>query len=308
MIASGVSPEDIIVFDNMVYGHEEHLPRGVRLVRGDLLQKDDLRSAFGMGHVDAVIHFAAYAYVGESMEKPGKYFENNVHGGVNLLEAMRENGCRNIIFSSTCAVYGLPDIVPITEAEKRAPINPYGESKLMFEGILRWYDQLMGLRFVALRYFNAAGAAFGIGEDHSPETHLIPLTMQAALGKRDCIRIFGTDYDTPDGSCIRDYIHVVDLAEAHIKALEMLKAGGDSAAVNLGTGKGVSVREIIDLVGEAAGKPVPTLEDPRRPGDPALLVAGGDMAERVLGWTPKYGIRDVIQSAWEWHSQKGRQP
>lgn len=303
LLNNGWDPEQIVVFDNLIYGHKEFVPPGVELVEADLLLKEDLWAVFAENQFDAVIHFAAYAYVGESMEKPGKYFENNVCGGLNLLRTMADHGCDKIIFSSTCATYGMPEKTPITEDMPTKPINAYGESKLMYETILQWFDKLRDVRHVALRYFNAAGADFGIGERHDPETHLIPLTIEAALGKRQSIKIFGTDYPTPDGSCIRDYIHVTDLADAHLKALNYLAEGNPSDYFNLGTGQGSSVKEIVDLVKEVSGRDFTVEEVDRRPGDPAVLLSGGDKAARTLGWKCERDIRWIIESAWDWHQR-----
>lgn len=304
LVSKGIGRKNILVADNLAYGHREYLPDGITFFKGDLTEPSFVSKIFSKGRIDAVIHFAGYAYVGESMESPAKYFRNNLLSGVNLLDAMQKSGCRRIIFSSSCATYGIPDKVPITEDTPARPINPYGETKLMFEQVMQWYDRLFGIRFLSLRYFNAAGADFGIGEHHEPETHLIPLAIMAALGKKGSIRIFGTDYNTPDGTCIRDYIHVTDLAEAHYLGLEYLGRNSPSGILNLGTGKGASVREIIEMVREVSGNGFRVVEDKRRPGDPAVLVASNFQAASTLGWKPSRGLRDIIKSAWEWHSSR----
>jgi UDP-glucose-4-epimerase GalE len=252
--------------------------------------------------IEAVVHFAASAYVGESVTDPAKYYQNNLLNGLNLLERVRRQGVTRFVFSSTCATYGVPDAVPITEAEKQKPINPYGNTKLAFEFALRDYAA-HGVGGVALRYFNAAGAAGdgGIGEDHSPETHLIPLVLQVALGRRPHIEVFGDDYPTPDGTCVRDYIHVDDLADAHVLALEKLEPGR-FAAYNVGTGRGFSVREVVATAEAVTGKPIPVKVGPRRAGDPPALVAAADLIRKELGWSPKYPeLRPIVESAWRWH-------
>ncbi len=305
LIQSGWSSEDIIVFDNLIYGHREHLPEGVHFIRGDLLNKSDIASVFQKHKIEGVLHFAAYSYVGESMVDPGKYFENNIAGGLHLLEQMRLHGCQFIVLSSTCSVYGIPEKVPITEDTPLKPINVYGESKLIFEKMLSWYDRIYKIRAVSLRYFNAAGAGFGIGEKHDPETHLLPLTIQAALGQRESIHIYGNDYPTPDGTCIRDFIHVIDLADAHIRALQYLKKGGASDIINLGTGTGTSVQEIINAVRNLSDKNFPILNNERRPGDPAILVADNLKSQKILGWQHQKTLSDIVKSAWEWHLKDG---
>jgi UDP-glucose 4-epimerase len=253
-----------------------------------------------MTHPDAVMHFAANALVGESMQNPSKYFRNNICNGLNLLDAMVAAGVERIVFSSTCAIFGPPDQVPIDETAATRPINPYGESKLAFEKILRWYDEIHGLKSVCLRYFNAAGASERFGEDHHPETHLIPAVLQAALGKRPNVEIFGTDYDTPDGTCIRDYIHIIDLARAHILAL----AAADSGRYNLGTGGGSSVREVIETCRKISGRKIEAIERSRRPGDPPRLIASSDKIKKELGWQPQFQSLDaIIESAWKWHQK-----
>ena len=298
---SGHSP---IVFDDLSQGHRWAVKWGP-IEHGSLSDPDRLRDVFARHAVDAVIHFAASALVGESMSDPARYFRNNTVGTLNLLDAMRDASVDRIVFSSTCATYGNPVRVPIDETHPQAPVNPYGESKLMVEKILRWYGECYGLRWMALRYFNAAGAdpEGEIGEDHDPETHLIPLVIGSALGTRPPVRIFGTDYDTPDGTAVRDYVHVMDLADAHLRALQRLDEGTASQAVNLGTGRGHSVREVLTTVARAAGRDVPAVESPRRAGDPATLVADPARARDVLGWTCRYPeLAVIVEHAWNWHA------
>jgi UDP-glucose-4-epimerase GalE len=297
-----------VTLDNLVYGHRWAVNWGP-FIQGDLADPSTLRQVFNDYPIKGVIHFAAYAYVGESMTHPEKYFRNNVINTLNLLEAMREAGVRQIVFSSTCATYGIPTEVPIPEHHAQHPINPYGESKLFVEKALHWLDAAHGLRYAALRYFNAAGADPDgeIGEDHEPETHLIPLAIEAALGKREQLHIFGTDYPTPDGTAIRDYIHVTDLAAAHVKALDHLLAGGSSLQLNLGTGCGHSVRQVVDMVERVGKRPVPVRESPRRPGDPPSLVAAPSQANALLGWWPRYSdLRQIIETAWRWHERQAK--
>jgi UDP-arabinose 4-epimerase len=294
-----------VIFDDMSQGHEWAVKWGP-LERGSLADRRRLSEVFGGHQIDGVVHFAARALVGESMIDPARYFENNTVGTLNLLEAMREAGVRTLVFSSTCATYGNPVRVPIDEAHPQAPVNPYGESKVMVEKMLRWYGEIHGLRWVALRYFNAAGADPDgeIGEDHDPETHLIPLVIGAALGTRPPVRIFGTDYPTPDGTAVRDYIHVADLADAHLRALDRLGAGETSQAINLGTGQGHSVRDVVDTVSRVGGRTVPVMESPRRPGDPGELVAAPGRARQVLGWTCRYAaLETIVRHAWAWHEK-----
>lgn len=289
---------DVTIFDNFQRGHRAAVDSRAAVIEGDLNDRSSISSAMAAVKPDAVLHFAAFALVGESMEHPEWYFRNNVGGGMNLAEAMLENGVKKIIFSSTCATYGQPDVMPMDETLPQHPQNPYGESKLMFERILLWYQELHGLEPVFLRYFNACGATDKFGEDHDPETHLIPLIMRVALGQRDKVYIFGDDYDTPDGSCIRDYIHICDLAQAHILALK----DGIVGSFNLGNGGGYSVKEVIDVVREVTGHPIPAELAPRRPGDPARLIASAKKAHGVLGWDPKYpDIRSIVEHAWKWH-------
>ncbi|ARM31221.1 UDP-glucose 4-epimerase GalE [Prosthecochloris sp. HL-130-GSB] len=294
-----------VTFDNLIYGHQEAVKWGP-LVEGDILDSGSLDRVFADHAPAAVIHFAAYAYVGESVNDPAKYYRNNVSGTINLLDAMRRHKCRTVIFSSTCATYGIPATVPIPEDHPQHPINPYGYSKLFIEQILRDYDTAYGISHIALRYFNAAGAdpEGETGEDHDPEPHLIPSVMFAALGKRSHVDIFGTDYPTPDGTAVRDYIHVTDLADAHARALEYLLQNGKSERINLGTGKGLSVREIIDTVERVTGLAVPFRESDRRAGDPPELVAQPEKAMQLLGWKPQYSDADtIVRTAWQWHTK-----
>jgi UDP-glucose 4-epimerase len=295
----------VVVLDSMEFGHAAALPDGVRLYIGDIADRDLVRSIVREHDVDSVIHFAAYKAAGESMEDPERYFTNNVAHGVEFLSVLNECGVRKFVFSSTCAVYGTPDNVPVSEDEPLGPESPYGESKLMFEKVLHWYDQCHGVKSVALRYFNAAGASMDghIGEDWRVSLNLVPLVMKAALERGPQIRIFGTDYPTPDGTAIRDYIHVEDLAEAHVLALRYLDGGGDSDVFNLGTGTGSSVFDVINATEKASGVRVPRELSPRRAGDPIRIFADNSKARRVLGWHPVYGIEEIVASAWQWHSK-----
>ena len=294
-----------VVFDNLSEGHRYAVRWGA-LVEGDLADKEKLIKTLEDYRIDAVIQFAASAYVGESVENPRKYFRNNVTNTLNLLDAMLDADIKHLVFSSTCATYGEPENVPMDEAHPQAPINPYGETKLIVEKALRWYAQAYELDYVALRYFNASGAdASGlIGEDHDPETHLIPLILQAASGEREQIDIYGTDYPTEDGTAVRDYIHVTDLARAHVKALEYLQQGGKSDAFNLGTGQGYSVREMVQTAERVSGRPINAHEAPRRPGDPPRLVADPSKAAEVLGWRAEHDLETIVQSAWHWHRKQ----
>jgi len=295
--------ERVVILDNLAQGHRQAVLGGT-LCQGDLQDEAFLDRLFAEHDIDGVIHFAASSLVGESMKDPGKYYRNNVGGTLCLLEAMRRAGVGRLVFSSTAAVYGEPERVPIREGDRTEPTNVYGETKLAMEKMIRWYGRVHGLRYVSLRYFNAAGAhgSGRIGEDHRPETHLIPLILQVALGKRERIDVFGDDYPTEDGTCIRDYIHVSDLADAHILALERLRRGGESGVYNLGAGKGYSVREVIAAAREVTGHPIPAAVQPRRAGDPAVLVASPDKAKTELGWAPRRsGLHEMIASAWEWH-------
>ncbi len=289
---------EVTVFDNLTEGHRKAVDQRAKFVQGDLADKTAVSSLIGAEQPAAVMHFAAKALVGESMQNPYKYFFNNVSCGLNLLDAMVEHGVKRFVFSSTCATYGIPETVPIDEQAPQRPVNPYGESKLIFEKILRWYDQIHGVVFAALRYFNAAGATEAFGEDHRVETHLIPCVLQVPLGKREHAQVFGTDYPTPDGSCIRDYIHVTDLAQAHALALEVKESG----FFNLGIGGGVSVLEVIEACRKITGKKIPMVTQARRPGDPPRLIASAQKAREVLGWRPQYEqIEDIVSSAWSWH-------
>jgi UDP-glucose 4-epimerase len=288
----------VTVFDNLGRGHPEAVDSRAVLIEGDLRDAASIDTAMQRVLPDAVMHFAAYALVPESMEKPEIYFRNNVAGGINLAEAMLKTGVDKIVFSSTCATYGQPERVPITENESQQPQNPYGASKLQFEQILDWYRELHGMQTVFLRYFNACGATKKFGEDHDPETHLIPIVLQVALGKRDKVSIYGDDYDTPDGTCLRDYIHIVDLAQAHILALTSEHSG----AFNLGNGTGYSVKDVIETARKVTGHPIPAELAGRRPGDPARLVAGPGKARTVLGWKPEFDdLETIVRSAWDWH-------
>ena len=294
---------DVVVYDNLSKGHREAV-EGLPLVIGDIADQETLRDTIRKYGVDAVIHFAASIEVGESMKEPEAYYFNNVVGTLHLLKSLRAAGVGRIVFSSTAAVYGNPAEDPITENCKKGPINVYGRTKWMMEQTLADYQMAYGLRYAALRYFNASGAHpdGDIGEDHSPESHLIPLIIQAALGQRDDIKIYGTDYPTEDGTCIRDYIHVCDLAQAHILALDTLEKGTESLALNLGNGNGFSVREVIDTVKRVTGRKITVREADRRPGDPPVLVACSDEARDVLGWEPEFAsIERIVETAWNWH-------
>ncbi len=299
----------VVILDNLVYGHEDlaavNLP--AKLVVGDISDRNFLDRLFSSTNIAAVMHFAAFAYVGESVTDPAKYYWNNVVGTLTLLDAMREHGITNFVFSSTCATYGVPESIPIAEDHPQRPINPYGAGKLTVERILQDYDMAYGLKSVIFRYFNAAGAdpSGTLGEDHQPETHLIPLVLQAAAGKRAAVSIFGTDYDTPDGTCIRDYIHVTDLAQAHVLGLQHLLEHQTSQIFNLGNGSGFSVREVIDTAKAVTGKEVPFEECPRRAGDPDVLIGSSDKARQILGWDPKYAdLTTIVTHAWNWHQRR----
>ncbi|HEV8618378.1 MAG TPA: UDP-glucose 4-epimerase GalE [Candidatus Udaeobacter sp.] len=291
---------EIAVFDNLSEGHRRALDPRARFIEGDLQDRQAIDSALAVAQPEAVMHFAASALVSESMRDPSKYFRNNISSGLNLLDAMVAAHVERFVFSSTCAIFGLPERVPIDETAPTRPINPYGESKLAYEKILRWYDEIHGLKFVSLRYFNAAGATANFGEDHRLETHLIPNVLKVALGQKPQVEIFGTDYETPDGTCIRDYIHIVDLARAHILALGTAR----SELYNLGTGGGASVREVIAACRKITGKKIDSMEKPRRPGDPPRLIASSEKIERELGWQPQFQSLDAsIESAWKWHQK-----
>ena len=291
---------DVIVFDNLERGHRSAIDKRARLIEGDLRDRGKIEQSMLEVKPDAVMHFAAYALVGESMTDPEKYMDNNVNGGLNLARAMLRADVGKIVFSSTCATYGAPEQVPITEDEKQSPENPYGESKLMFEKALNWYHRIHGMQTVFLRYFNASGATSKFGEDHDPETHLIPLVLKTALGKRESISILGEDYATPDGTCIRDYIHIVDLAQAHIEAVTRDVSG----AFNLGNGNGYSVKEVIDIARLVTGREIRTVSAERRPGDPPQLIAAANKARTELGWRPRFpDLATIIESAWDWHQR-----
>lgn len=292
-----------VVFDNLSKGHRGAVKAG-RLVEGDLHDYELIKNVLIEEKIEAVIHLAAFSLVGESVQDPGKYFQNNISNGIILLDAMRASGVKYFVLSSTAAVYGEPEQTPITEDHPKKPTNPYGFSKLTLEGILEAYDRAYGLRYMSLRYFNAAGAdpEGEIGEDHRPESHLIPIILQAALGLRNEIQLFGTDYPTPDGTCIRDYIHVADLSQAHLLALEALLGGAPSNIYNLGNGQGYSNREVIETARRITKQPIRVSEAPRRPGDPAILVASSERIKRDLGWKPKYpALEEIIATAWKWH-------
>lgn len=300
---------NVIVLDNLVYGHREiaETVLQVKLIEGSTCDRALLDDVFANYPITAVMHFAAYAYVGESVSDPAKYYHNNFVGTLTLLEAMLAASVKRFVFSSTCATYGVPQTVPIPEDHPQNPINPYGTTKLMIEQVLKDFDHAYDFRSVRFRYFNAAGADPDgrLGEDHQPETHLIPLVLMAALGRRDSISIFGTDYPTPDGTCIRDYIHVTDLAQAHVLGLEYLLQGGQSTAFNLGNGQGFSVQDVISVARQVTGRDIQVKECPRRPGDPPALVGSSDRAREVLGWTPQYpDLTQIMTHAWNWHQKR----
>lgn len=297
---------EVVVADSLVTGYKEAVPKKAVFYQGDLRDKAFLSDLMKKEKVDAVIHFAAFSLVGESVVNPLKYYENNLYGTKVLLEAMIENGVNKIVFSSTAATYGEPENIPILESDRTCPTNPYGETKLAMEKMIAWAAKAHNLRFVSLRYFNACGAhkSGAIGEAHNPESHLIPLVLQVPNGKREFVSIYGTDYDTPDGTCIRDYIHVTDLAKAHILAVEYLMNGGKSDIFNLGNGIGYSVKEVIETARKVTGHPIMAKEEARRAGDPARLVASGQKAKDILGWEPEIKeLSDIIESAWKWHSK-----
>ena len=302
LLASG---HEVVIVDSLVTGYEAAVPEGASFYQGDIRDYDFLNDLFKKEAIDAVIHFAAFSLVGESVTDPLKYYENNLYGTKVLLKAMIDNGVNKIVFSSTAATYGEPENIPILEDDRTCPTNPYGETKLAMEKMMKWSANAYGLKYVSLRYFNACGAhkSAKIGEAHNPESHLIPLVLQVPNGKRESVSIYGTDYDTPDGTCIRDYIHVTDLAKAHILAVEYLMKGGESNVFNLGNGVGYSVREVIETARKVTGHPIPAVEIPRRAGDPARLVASGEKAKEILGWKPEITeLEDIIRSAWAWHA------
>jgi len=297
---------NVVVLDNLSRGHIEAVPKSAKFINADILDYQKLLEVFSQIKVDAIVHFAAFAYVGESVENPSIYYTNNVVGSLNLIKAAVENNIKKFVFSSTCSVYGNPDNIPILETESTKPINPYAETKLTIENILRDFDTAYGLKFVALRYFNAAGASFdaSIGESHNPEPHLIPLVLKTAMGEREKIFVFGDDYDTPDGTCIRDYIHINDLADAHLKAIEYLNRIEKSEVFNLGTGVGNSVKEVIQVSEKVTGSKINFEVVSRRAGDPAILVADNTKVKKVLGWHPQYDLNDIITSAYNWHKNQ----
>lgn len=300
---------EVLILDNLVYGHRDLVEKvlQVELVVGDTSDRALLDQLFQSRDIAAVMHFSAYAYVGESVTDPAKYYRNNVVGTLTLLEAMLAASVNKFVFSSTCATYGVPQIIPIPENHPQNPINPYGATKLMVERILSDFDTAYGLKSVIFRYFNAAGADPNgkLGEDHNPETHLIPLVLQTALGKRESISVFGTDYPTADGTCIRDYIHVNDLADAHVLGLEYLLRGGDSEVFNLGNGNGFSVKEVIETAKSITGRDLKVVKCDRRPGDPPVLIGSSDQARKILNWQPQYSsLKEIISHAWQWHQQR----
>lgn len=297
--------EDVVVADNLSTGHRKAINPKAKFYEGDIRDRKFLDKIFDNEDITAVVHFAAFSIVPESMSKPLKYFDNNTGGMITLLEAMHDHGIKYIVFSSTAATYGVPEHMPIKETDPQKPINPYGLSKLMMEKMMAWADKAYGIKFVALRYFNVAGAAPDgtIGEDHGPETHLVPIILQVAQGKRKELSIFGDDYNTPDGTNVRDYVHVMDLTDAHILAIKYLEAGNKSNAFNLGSSTGFSNKQMLEAAREVTGKPIPAKMVPRRPGDPDSLVAASDKAREILGWKPKYDdVHDIIATAWKWHS------
>ncbi len=298
--------QEVVVVDNLLTGHKDAIHKNATFYEGDIRDKAFLTKVFDQEEITGVIHFAASSLVGESVEKPLKYFNNNVYGMQILLEVMQEHDVKHIVFSSTAATYGEPEVSPITETTPTNPKNPYGESKLMMEKMMKWCDEAYGMKFVALRYFNVAGAKkdASIGEDHTPETHLVPIILQVALGQREHLQIFGDDYNTPDGTCIRDYVYVEDLIAAHLLALEYLQKGNESNQFNLGSNNGYSVKEMLDAAREVTGKDIPAIVAPRRAGDPSSLVASAAKAKEVLGWEPKTTeIKEIIRTAWNWHVQ-----
>ncbi|MGG1573015.1 UDP-glucose 4-epimerase GalE [Fictibacillus sp. NRS-1165] len=296
--------EEVIVFDNLQKGHRKAVMKDVPFYEGDLHDSSLLDTVFSEHNIEAAIHFAANSLVGESVKDPISYYRNNVSGSLNLVDRMVKNGVKKIVFSSTAAVYGEPENVPIQESDRTQPTNPYGETKLAIERLLHWADQAYGLKSVALRYFNAAGAdpKGRIGEDHTPESHLIPIILEAALGKRPHVSVFGEDYATEDGTCVRDYIHVMDLADAHYRALEKLKSTNESSVYNLGNGKGFSVKQVIGTCRSVTGRTIEAVASPRRAGDPAILIASFQKARDELGWIPKYpNLNQIVEHAWNWH-------
>ena len=299
LIAKGY---DVVVFDNLYQGHRDAVSPDATFIEGDLANPQALEKVFSQHQIDAVMHFASYTLVGESVNKPFLYLGDNITNGLNLLRATVNHDVKKFILSSTANLFDDPEHMPITEDERIVPGSPYGEGKFILERMLHWLDRTQGMRFAALRYFNAAGASPTYGEDHDPETHLIPLILQVAIDQREYIEIFGTDYPTPDGTCIRDYIHVIDLAQAHILALEALENG--SRIYNLGNGQGFSILEVIETVRAVTGHPIPTVAGPRRSGDPAILIAGSNKIREELGWKPRYPeLETIVQTAWQWHQK-----
>jgi len=295
---------DVIVCDNLSHGNRNAVPDGIKLIVADTADRSALDRIFQEHRIDAVMHFAAFIEAGESMQVPEKYFRNNTVNSLTLLEAMHAHKVQRLVFSSTAALYGTPDRTPIEETDPLRPTNAYGESKLLVEQMLAWFNRIHGLHYSCLRYFNAAGAAGDLGEDHVPESHLIPLTLEVALGKREYISIFGTDYPTPDGTCVRDYVHVSDLATAHILVLDALRKQ-DKLIYNLGTGRGFSVREVVETVRRVTGQPIPAHEVARRPGDPAVLVAASERIKRDLHWKPQFPeLESIVRSAWDWRRKR----
>ncbi|HLR64450.1 MAG TPA: UDP-glucose 4-epimerase GalE [Pseudogracilibacillus sp.] len=296
--------EEVVVIDNLQTGHDQAVTKGAKFYVGDIRNQAFLEDVFSNESIEAVLHFAANSLVGESVEKPLAYYDNNVYGTQCVLEVMAKYKVNKIVFSSTAATYGEPEQVPITEDMQTNPTSPYGETKLAMENMIKWTEKPHGIKHVSLRYFNVAGATKSgvIGEDHQPETHLVPIILQVALGQRDYITIFGDDYDTADGTCIRDYVHVDDLIDAHLKALHHLRQGGESDVFNLGSNSGFSVKEMIEAAREVTGHPIPEQIGERRPGDPSTLIASSDKAKRILGWQPNYpSIKQIIEDAWHWH-------
>ena len=296
--------EDVVIIDNLQTGHKEAIHPKARFYKGDIRDREFLDDVFKKEKIDAVIHFAACSLVGESMEKPLKYYDNNLCGTKILLDSMVANGINKIVFSSTAATYGEPERIPILESDKTEPTNTYGETKLSMEKMFKWVGKAHGIRFISLRYFNACGAHISgeIGEDHKPESHLIPLILQVPNGQREYVSIFGDDYDTKDGTCVRDYIHVTDLAQAHILAVKYLNEGNESNIFNLGNGVGFTVKEVIETARKVTSHPIPAKVTPRRAGDPARLIASSEKAQKILGWKPEHNsLEEIISTAWNWH-------
>ncbi len=295
--------EEVVVFDNLYQGHEDAVHPDATFIKGDLANYDEIEAAIATHKPDGIMHFASYTLVGESVEMPWMYLKDNAVNGANLLEAAVKHGVKRFILSSTANLFDDPEFMPIAEDERIVPGSPYGESKYIMERYLHWMDQIYDMRYACLRYFNACGASEERGEDHAPETHLIPIVLEVALGKRDKITIFGDDYDTPDGTCVRDYIHIIDLAEAHILAMRALE-DGPSRKYNLGNGKGYSIRDVIETARKVTGHPIPAEVGPRRPGDPDILIASSETINEDLGWAPMYpDLEQIISMAWEWHQK-----